>query len=423
MKKAYIAIILILVIKIALSFSAYHDDLKNHMDWGIRFWQYGASGFYTSNVWSFTWPNQPPGTIYIFALTRKIFESLFALFSFLHFSLKIFPGSLLLYLEQNLYPSVTKLPAILADFGIAFLIYKIIYHDLKMSRKKALIAAFMFILNPVVWYNSTIWGQYDSVINFFALLSFYLLNHKNLILAFLFFILSIYIKASLLIFLPVFLLISIKQKYKFKEYLSALLVSLFTVFILTIPFSQAEPLTWLTYIYTHRVFNEQLQLITANAFNLWNLIAGIDAKPQTLNFLGANYQYYGYILTLFFSIPIFKLLLKKNDAKSAIWSLAVISFLTFMFLTNMHERYLYPLFPYMTILAVVYSELLPIYILVSIISLINLYNFWWVPDISFLVNILSAGGRLATRFLSAVNLMLFTYFYLHFLKIIPKDNR
>ena len=72
-----------LLFRVVLAFGAWHPDLNNHVDWGIRFFQYGPSKFYApeSNVWNYTWPNQPPGTTYVFAGVRKIFESSFNFFS------------------------------------------------------------------------------------------------------------------------------------------------------------------------------------------------------------------------------------------------------------------------------------------------------------------------------------------------------
>ena len=168
-KKVFVLIILIsLSLRIFISFLVWHPDLNNHIDWGIRFFEYGASKFYApeSNVWSFTWPNQPPGTMYMFAGIRKVFEFVFNFFWQININVPAFPSIIISYFETNLYPALLKLPAILSDFGIAYLIYK-------WTNKKW--AGILWLVNPIVWYNSAVWGQYDAVINFFALLAFYLL--------------------------------------------------------------------------------------------------------------------------------------------------------------------------------------------------------------------------------------------------------
>jgi len=316
-----------------------------------------------------------------------------------------------------------KLPAELADLGIAYLIYKIVISlikDKEKGRKLALIGAVIFLFNPAVWYNSAVWGQYDSVINFLALLSFYLLVKRKLTSSVLAFAVSIYIKASLLIFAPIFLVIAIRQKYNIKEYLISILFTLLIIGGVTLPFSVGEPFGWLFNLYKNKVFVDQLHSITANAFNLWGAVNGIHAAPQlfpeTTPLLGLTYQYWGYIIFTIFYLPALWLVYKKQDTKSVVWALAIAGFSSFMLLTNMHERYLFPLFPYFTILAVTLPELYISYVVTSAISLLNLYNFWFVPFITGLVSFMTANNNLFSRILSGINFLFFLFLYSVFVK-------
>ncbi len=422
MKNIFRLLIAGFIFRVILSFISWHPDLNNHVDWGIRFWQYGPAKFYSANVWSFTWPNQPPGTIYIFAGIRKVYEATFGIFSFLHFNLHVFPGRTLLFLESNLYPALLKLPGILADLGIAYLIYRIFAKEKK--ERLGIFGAVLFLFNPVIWYNSSVWGQTDSIINFFALLSFFLLFEKKVFWAILALTTSFYIKASLFIFLPIFLIVLVRQKYKLEQIVISLIVSALVVWILSFPFSKGEVFGWLFGIYKDKVFSQQLQVVSANALNFWGAIFGVrDSAVEVSHdvlFGPLNYKIWGYILFSIFYAPALWLVYKKQDIKSVVWSLVVASFSSFMLLTNMHERYLYPLFPYLTILAAVGSVDLLIYWLISFISLVNLYNFWWVPKIDIVVNVLSAGDRLAPRLLGFVNLGLFVYLYIRFLRLLGK---
>lgn len=287
-------------LRLILSPLSYHPDLRNHADWGIRFWEYGPAKFYSANVWSFTWPNQPPGTMYLFAGIRKLYEGVFQLLSYLHFHLSAFPGSWLLYLEQNMYPAFLKLPAILADIGLAALVYYFVKKILGKP-KPAFWAAFVWLVNPAVWFNSTVWGQYDAVINFFALLAFYLLYKKRLVFAIFVFAISLYIKASLLIFAPIFVILAIRQNHALKEWLKAIIGTLLIVGLITVPFSSGEPFGWLFHLYKDKVFIDQLHSISANAFNLWGLVNGIHVAPQlypeSSHFLGWTYQYWSYVFS------------------------------------------------------------------------------------------------------------------------------
>lgn len=409
------------VLRFALSFLTWHPDVNNHIDWGIRFWQYGPEQFYKANVWSFTWPNQPPGSIWLFAAVRKIFEAVFAFFWFINVNIPLFPSGIITFFESNLYPALLKLPAVLADIGIAWLIYKIFAAEAK--EKIGIFGAAVFLLNPASWYNSTIWGQTDSVVNFFGLLAFVLLLKKKLLWAVAALLGSFYIKASLLLFLPIFIVVVLRQRYKSGHLLAGLGIPLLAVGILTLPFSQSEPYTWLFNLYKDKVFTQQLQVITANAFNIWAALTGIHERPHEL-FLGPlTYKVWGWLLFGLSALPALWLVFKKQDKTSIFWSLTIVSFSAFMLLTNMHERYLYPLFPVFTILAADNRKLLPLYVAASGIHLVNLYNFWWFPKVEVLVSLLAAWDRLLPRILGLVTFLLFVFLYRHFWPRVPKFSR
>ena len=426
-KKIHISIILItaFLFRLILSFLTWHGDLNNHMDWGIRFWQYGAKGFYESNVWSFTWPNQPPGTIYLFAGVRKVYEGIFTLFSYLHFSLHVFPGRALLYMQTNLYPALLKFPSILSDLGIGYLVYLIllgVIKNKKEAKKVAKLGMIIWLFNPVIWYNSSVWGQTDAIVSFFAILAFYFLLKRRIFPAILVFAISIYIKASLAIFGPIFLFFLLLQRYPFKKIVESLVFAILVIIFITLPFSHGNPIVWLINIYQNKVLAEQLHAITANAFNLWAGIAGISIRPDSTILGPLTYQVWGIILFVVFNIPVFYVIYKKQTTEALFWCLSVIAFASFMLLTNMHERYLYPFFPVFTIVALYNKKLLPLYWIISIISLLNLYNFWWVPKINVVVEFLSFGDRLVPRILGFISFGIFIYLYLKFLRQFGKSK-
>lgn len=402
------------IIRFTLAFWTWHPDVFNHMDWGLRFFDYGPKKFYTANVWSFTWPNQPPGTIYMFAAIRKLFELVFNFFWWINVNVPPFPSGIITYFEDHLYPAMLKLPAIIADLGIAYLMYRIL--KFKKLKKYALPAAVVFLVNPVVWYNSAVWGQSDSVINFFLLLSAYFLLKHRLSFAVVAFAASIYIKASLLIFLPLFLIFAIRQRYPLIDWLKSIGIAILIFGILTYPFADKNVLVWLFALYKDKVFVNQLQVITANAFNLWAGLTGIHERPHSTLVGPFTYQTWGVLLFLTAYLPALYLVIKRQNFKTLIWSMAISSMSAFMLLTNMHERYLYPLFIPLTMLLAIDRKLVKQYTLISAISLLNLYNFWWVPRSEPLINLLSAYDRLLPRLLGFVNFGLFMFFYFRFFR-------
>lgn len=416
MKKLLYIFVIAFLFRAALAFLVWHPDVNNHVDWGIRFWDYGPAKFYSANVWSFTWPNQPPGTMYLFAGVRKLFEFVFSIFWFINIKVPLFPSNIMYYLETNLYPALLKLPSILADLGIAYIIYKFLEGIDK--KKLGVLGAVIFLANPVVWYNSAVWGQTDAVVNFFAILAFYLLLRRKLTIAAVALAFSFYIKASLLIFLPIFLIVAIKQKHKIVEIVKALSLPLILVGILTLPFSQGDPFGWLYKIFTEKVFTQQLQVITANAFNIWASLTGIHEQPHTLLLGPLSYKTWGTLLFGLTLVPTLYFVWKKQNLKRVFWALSIVSFSSFMLLTNMHERYLYPFFPVFTIIAVYDMKLLPVYWGISGIHLINLYNFWWTPKIQPVMDLLSAGNRVAPRILGLINLGFFVSVFSRFLRLL-----
>jgi len=409
--KFKLAIISLIIFRVVLAFVVWHPDVNNHIDWGIRFFDYGPQEFYSpdANVWSYTWPNQPPGTTLMFAGIYQIYLFVFSILTWINQNIPLFPSDVMFFLEDRLYPAMLQLPAIIADLGIALLIYRIVKKH--SSEKIAKAGALLFLINPAVWFNSSVWGQYDAVINFFGLLSFYSLYRKKYLITFLALALSIYIKISLAIFIPILLVLILQQKIKLKILVKPIIITVIVFSLVTFLFSYPNnPITWLYDVYTKKVLYQQLHVITANAFNVWAALTGIHEQPDSLVWGPFSYQFWGYILyTPIYLFSLWKIWKSKNEIKAYTW-IAVIAFATFVLMTNMHERYIYPLFPYFTVVVVLNPRIIWLYVSVSIISLLNLYNFWFTPRIEPVVKIMEYGDRLAPRILGAVNTGLFVLF-------------
>ena len=163
------------------------------------------------------------------------------------------------------------------------------------------------------------------------------------------------------------------------------------------------------------MFVQQLQVITANAFNIWATIASIHERPQSLMLGPLTYQMWGNIafIVSYLAIAYFTL---KSKVNNIYLSLSMIAISSFMLLTNMHERYLYPFFPFFTVLAVANRKYMKVYIILSLINLLNLYNFWWVPKISIVISFLSFGDRLMPRVLGFISFILYIYIFRDFLR-------
>jgi len=90
------------------------------------------------------------------------------------------------------------------------------------------------------------------------------------------------------------------------------------------------------------------------------------------------------------------------------------AFAAYMFLPRMHERYLYPAILFLIPVAVFFKELTTFFWIATIIYLINLYHFWWYPELPALVNVLS--NSTVERTIIMINVFLFFYLYSYTLK-------
>lgn len=378
-----------LFVRFAIMFPVYHGDMFNHMEWGIRALHNGVNGIYDLEIKLQTayHINQPPGTIYIFMAIRWLYEQIGNLFIVNNHHFALLPGRLYPLYQERFYPVMLKLPAIFADVGTAMIIYK--FSTLYTTTKRALLGTAAYLFNPITIYNSAWWGQTDATVNFFGLLAFYLLLKRRLLPAIFALAACLFIKASLAIFVPIFLLVIWKQKYSIKQIAIAFTPPLLVIWIVTLPFHNFNDPFWLVRIYKDTVISETLSNVTENAFNLWALIYGIwPQTPGTVHLLGLTIMLWSRMLMAVSTIGILFFLWKRTTVERLLVSLVLIAFCAFLFLIGMHERYLFPIFPPLAILVALRLDYLWTLIPSAVIHLLNLYNLWWTPSIPFLRRVL-----------------------------------
>ncbi len=407
MKKIFLLIIVLsLFIRFLLVLSAYHGDLNNNISWGDLLLARGTNGFYGSsdaNDWPYSAPNQPPLYLYIFALTSWINKSVEDAAFWLNKNFKDFPSRFIWFWQEKGKVIAVKLPGIIADIGVSYLIFS--YLSKKGKMKTALIITTLWLFNPVVIYNSTVWGQTDSTVNFFGLASVLSLLAGNLAVATLLFTLGFLYKGSLLIFIPIILVYCLKKKFTLKVYVKAIVLSLGVVFLISFPFHPYLdfPL-WFVNLYKERIIPGEIGYLTANAFNFWWLINPGKVLDST-KYLFFTARVWGMLIT-FFLIGFISFRFYKNPKEEKIFFyLSLVAWLSFLFMTRMHERYLYPFFPYSTILVGFYPITIWVYISVSIVHLLNLYHLFWQPEIPVLID--SYNNEWFPKILSVFILFLF----------------
>ncbi|HWP62464.1 MAG TPA: phospholipid carrier-dependent glycosyltransferase [Candidatus Binatia bacterium] len=123
-----------LVIVLLLPGAGFGVDLDAFRFWAANLAQEGPFGFYDRGFFI----DYTPGYLYVLWLLGYLGQ---------------LAGSL---------GDLVKIPAILADVVLAWLVHRLVV-ELGGSRRAALLGAAIVIVNPITWFDSAVWGQVDAV--------------------------------------------------------------------------------------------------------------------------------------------------------------------------------------------------------------------------------------------------------------------
>lgn len=385
--------IILRIITVLYSFQFRENtDALRWKDWGRIAYLHSLADTYKPTYLTFgTLPNNmPPGTLY----TVSGMYNLNLQISKVVLKLTGAKEGNILWINQYLPNLLFRLPSIISDIIIAYLIYYIVKE--KRSKKIAFFSSSLFLFNPIVVYNSSFMGQMDALNNVFVFFSIFFLYKSRLFPSILFFFLSLFIKLSLIFFAPVYLMLFL-QKKSLKKIIAYTTLSFACIMLLIIPLSY-NPVGWFfDFIKNHSL--GEMQNITAFAFNFWWMIMHPTMtleSPTTLfsfseirlhNSPSDNTIYFG--LTLFkwalvlfgiFLTPIliciYKLKQKVFNMHHLLIFFGLTAMIGFLFLPRMHDRYLYAAFPLLAAYIGLQNRYLIPFIALSLVHFLNLYFAW-----------------------------------------------
>lgn len=254
---------------------------------------------------------------------------------------------------------VYKLPANIADTVIAYLVWRFVSQ--RWGELKGMLAALLYVLNPLTWYISALWGQMDAVQVLLMILSLMALFGGRLVYAAVIFSSVVLFKPHSVIIAPIFLIYLWVNRDSYKGFIRKLLillsVGMASVWVNSLPFS----LSRLNFLEPSSVLLEPLKLVwqryivaidlypfaSVSAFNFWYVFIG-DRLTDSTTFIGVSYQSWGIMLfLLFLSVLLAFFILKRGEAVSPAsyyFAASLLALLAFTFLTRVHERHIYPFF-------------------------------------------------------------------------------
>jgi dolichyl-phosphate-mannose--protein O-mannosyl transferase len=307
-----------------------------------------------------------------------------------------------------------KLPAILADGALAYLVWSMT-RELGGSRRAALLGAALFLFNPVTWFDSSVWGQVDSFGTVFLLLAVRQLWRGHMISATILTTVAAIIKPQFGILIPIAAVVILRrylvarpergdppgigwstlarvgvrvpEREGLADLAGVIVAGVGTAFALSIPFA-LWPWDLARKIVTTAA---QYSYLTVNAYNPWALLS-LDGNGVAANgtwVLDApNTQYPDQAWYAFGPLPAVvvgtALLLamigalcivmwRRDDRRTLLVALAVMAIAFFILPTRVHERYMYPFFALGAILAATSFRWRIAYLVLAVASFLNLY--------------------------------------------------
>lgn len=342
-----ILLVLVLILRINLFIlPSFQIDMNGWKAWSYRLAQVGPSNFYSPDYFS----DYFPGFLYILWISG----SLFNLFS--------------MPITGLLFEFFLKFVTSLFDIGSAVYIYKIVS---RYNKKWSYFAPILYLANPAVLFNSSVWGQVDGIFTFFLLMSAqYLFEKKKIFKSVGALSLGILVKPQSLAFAPI-LAIHLWKNFPKEKIMKSSLFGLLVILVLSFPFFPKNPIFGLAELGSKS--QDVYQYTSLFAFNFWGIFGAW--KPDNLEFI-LSFKIWGIFLYLCSLVLISLPLLRKKIVAGQLYfavSLSLFSF--FIFLTRMHERYLFPFLAFFLIAAIIQKSkpFLIFYFLISILHFINLW--------------------------------------------------
>lgn len=408
-----ILIILALIPRLILAPQpGYKDDTDCWQRWSYLIQKRGLTNIYeeykTPGI--FIDPNYLPPYLYILGLLGKIYQKFFS------------PQFLL---DTKILYLLLKLPAIIFDLFLGLLIFFFLLPREKF--KTAYLISALFLLNPAIIYDSSYWGQIDSIHTFFILLALILLYKNKFSFSWIFITLASFFKLQSTILIPFFLIINYK-KQEAKKTIINLFIALLTAGLICLPFLVKGKISYLLKI----IFTApgSYPVLSANAFNFWWLLHGIHFSSRSF-FLIRDisssspdlFSPFFIGLIIFLAVYFLTLLnyhLKKYPSAIFFSTAAFLIFSFFMIPTEMHERYLYPVLPLICLTLFQNKKMWLIYIGLSFTLLANLLAVLPFLDLTKKIFNCSSPSSWPIVFL---NIFLYFSFFIYLIKYNKNDGK
>ena len=346
--------------------AGFYGDLRLFQMWTSQLAEVGTQHFYDQGQFA----DYPPGYLYVLWLTSKI---------------SMTPGYLLL-----------KLPAILADLGLAWIAGSLAARIAPAAvgerfPVRALVAAAV-LFNPAVIALSAGWGQVDAVPAMFVLWSILLLftgkhSLQRDVSAFLVFAVAFSMKPQTSFALPV-MLYALYRRYLHRRSRSELIDGVLSIGLVAAPALVLWAVSGLAFglgpISLIRFYQDAASVYpvtSANAFNLWGALGSWrndSMGDQVMTIAGISALHFGMLLFVAgVALVLWRVhrAIERGAREALVLTVgaAVTGLLAYTLLTRMHERYMFVALACLAVLA--FAR--PLRLSYAALSGLFLLNLWY----------------------------------------------
>jgi len=377
--------------------SGFESDIGTFTAWALQLGQHGPGTFYATAGFA----DYPPGYLYVLWLLGGL-------------------GGLLAPLANGDAGAATaaliKLPPMLMDIAVGALLYHLV-RTWRANRpdapRLALTAAALYVLNPVTWYDSAVWGQTDAAGALVILLTVAALMRGNSEGASVLAVLAALIKPQFgVVALPVVAIVLLRRHllrpgtnprnpvllperlrgwFEVEDggwrLVSSAVSALIVLLILLVPFS----MDILSFARQMAKTAGGYEFLSVNGYNPWALFGSNGAQgiafggawswnPDTVPWLGPLPAVLigGILLAIGFAVGILRLAW-QDDRRSVVVVTTFLALAFFMLPTRVHERYMFPIFGLLPLLAVVDRRWMVATVALSTAAFINLHGVLTTP--------------------------------------------
>jgi Gpi18-like mannosyltransferase len=339
-----VALLAGLIVRLILAaYPGFGVDMGTFQAWSFQLADTGPWNFYDTDFFT----DYAPGYLYVLWFIGELHE----MFTF----------------TGGQYEYILKLPSIAADLASAYLLYRLL-DDQRQEVRTA--AALAYLLFPATLFVGSVWGQVDSLLAFFLLLSVYFIGRNRPVAGAVAYTVAFLVKPQAIAALP-FLVFWVLRNYPPRVWAEAAGAGVLTGLLLIFPFFQFRP--WELYDQL-RFSADVYPFASFHAYNFWSTFAYLER--DNIEYLGLSYQVWGFVL---FAVSMAFVLyaFRRSEGMGALALGTALSVLLFyMFVTRMHERYLFPVFLLLLAACVIYNNrwLWAGFVGLSVINSLNLYH-------------------------------------------------